>query len=140
VFTDRGLRVDSCYDLDDYAVDEIEAARIPLERATGAILLLAGGDNHMWPSAAMTERLVDTMRKHGREDDISSVTVRERRSCVLDGSDGPSLPIRRAAVRLRRQLGGRCRRRRCMGPDRPLPQHYVTASCATPPDTDSAAS
>jgi len=74
VFTDRGLRVDSCSDLDDYAVDEIEAARIPLERATGAILLLAGGDNHRWRSAAMTERLVDTMRKHGREDDISSVT------------------------------------------------------------------
>ena len=73
VFTDAGLRTDGCYDLDRYAPSDVEAARIPVERAQGPILLLAGADDHMWPSALMADRIVRCMDAHGRAEHVNSV-------------------------------------------------------------------
>ena len=37
--------------------DELEAARIPAERFTGELLLLAGGDDKLWPSVEFAEQI-----------------------------------------------------------------------------------
>jgi uncharacterized protein len=60
---DRGL---------DGGVDA--AAVIPLERAVGPVLLISGGDDRMWPAARMCRMLVDRMRAHGREQDVTHLS------------------------------------------------------------------
>jgi hypothetical protein len=42
------------------------AAAIPIERARGDVLLIAGGDDALWPSAAFAETLVARCRAAGR--------------------------------------------------------------------------
>ena len=44
--------------LETYA-DRVPAARIPVERITGEVLLVAGGDDRLWPSCDFAERIVD---------------------------------------------------------------------------------
>jgi dienelactone hydrolase len=41
------------------------AAEIPVEKIRGPILLLAGKDDTLWPSAAMAERIAERARRHG---------------------------------------------------------------------------
>ena len=43
--------------LETYA-DRVPAARIPVERVTGDVLLVAGGDDRLWPSCDMAEEIV----------------------------------------------------------------------------------
>jgi len=43
--------------LETYA-DRVPAARIPVERVTGEVLLVAGGDDRLWPSCDMAEEIV----------------------------------------------------------------------------------
>jgi pimeloyl-ACP methyl ester carboxylesterase len=43
--------------LETYA-DRVPAARIPVERITGEVLLVAGGDDRLWPSCDMAEEIV----------------------------------------------------------------------------------
>jgi dienelactone hydrolase len=69
----RGMRVDSCYDPAMYPQREVDAASIPVELATGPLLILAGGDDHMWPSAPMAARIADRMSAHGRGADLTTV-------------------------------------------------------------------
>ncbi|HEY7187196.1 MAG TPA: acyl-CoA thioester hydrolase/BAAT C-terminal domain-containing protein [Vicinamibacterales bacterium] len=47
------------------AVDE---AAIRVERATGPLLLVSGGDDKVWSAGRMSEMVVDRMRRHGRAD------------------------------------------------------------------------
>jgi acetyl esterase/lipase len=63
----RGMSVLPIYDrgLDDVAA--VEAATIPLERATGPVLLISGGDDRMWPATRMCGMVIDRMRRTGRE-------------------------------------------------------------------------
>ena len=42
----------------------ISAAEIPVERIRGPILLISGGDDHLWPAAEMSERIVARLKKH----------------------------------------------------------------------------
>jgi hypothetical protein len=43
--------------LETYA-DRVPAARIPVERISGEVLLVAGGDDRLWPSVDFAERVV----------------------------------------------------------------------------------
>jgi dienelactone hydrolase len=69
----RGMRVDSCYDWTLYPADEVEVAAIPVERTIGPLLVLAGGDDHMWPSAPMAAQIANRMAAHGRSADVTTV-------------------------------------------------------------------
>ena len=72
-FNERGLRTDVFFDLSRYGPRELEAARIPVERSAGPILLLSGDDDHQWPAAPMADEIVRGMVDHGRGDDVTSV-------------------------------------------------------------------
>jgi dienelactone hydrolase len=72
-FTEHGMRTDSTYDLSCYTPAQVEAARIPIERARGPILLLAGDDDHMWPAATMSNELAGRMTAFGRSTELTSV-------------------------------------------------------------------
>jgi dienelactone hydrolase len=71
-----GMRVDVCYDLSRYDAREVEAAAIPVEQCREPILLLSGGDDHMWPAASFADRVVERMRRHGRASDVTNVVYR----------------------------------------------------------------
>jgi dienelactone hydrolase len=43
----------------------ISAASIPVEKIRGPILLVSGGDDHLWPAAKMSEAIVARLKKHG---------------------------------------------------------------------------
>jgi dienelactone hydrolase len=73
VFTEKGLRTDAFMDLSRYEPVEIDAARIPVERSAGPILLLSGDDDHQWPAAVMAAEIVQRMADHGRRVDVTSV-------------------------------------------------------------------
>jgi dienelactone hydrolase len=49
--------------LDDAGATEV--ARIPVEKARAAILLVSGRDDQLWPSSDMAQRITDTLRMHG---------------------------------------------------------------------------
>jgi pimeloyl-ACP methyl ester carboxylesterase len=54
--------------LDD--AEDLDATMIALEKCTGPVLLVSGGDDHVWPTARMCEMLTDRMASHGRRDGI----------------------------------------------------------------------
>jgi dienelactone hydrolase len=54
--------------LDDAAA--VENAAIAVERCTGPVLLVSGGDDRVWPTTRMCARLVERMSSHGRRDAI----------------------------------------------------------------------
>ena len=64
--TERGVRLTAMHErgLDAIAADD--AAIIPIERATGPVLLVSGGDDQMWPASRMSRMLVDRARRFGR--------------------------------------------------------------------------
>ena len=43
----------------------IEQASIPVERICGPILLISGGDDHLWPAAEMSEAILARLKKNG---------------------------------------------------------------------------
>jgi dienelactone hydrolase len=50
--------------------DAVDAATIAVEKCTGPVLLVSGGDDHVWPTAKMCEALTHRMASHGRADAI----------------------------------------------------------------------
>jgi dienelactone hydrolase len=42
-----------------------ERAAIPIERVSGRVLLISGGDDHLWPAAEMAEALVARAKREG---------------------------------------------------------------------------
>lgn len=73
VFNEKGMRTDVFFDLGAYEPGAVEAARIPVERIAGPILLLAGDDDHQWPAEPMTNEIVQWMVDHGRAGDVTRV-------------------------------------------------------------------
>jgi BAAT / Acyl-CoA thioester hydrolase C terminal len=73
VFTERGLRTDAFMDLSRYEPVDVDAARIPVERSAGPILLLSGDDDHQWSAAPMAKEIVRRMEDHGRGNDVTNV-------------------------------------------------------------------
>jgi len=51
--------------LETYA-DRVPAARIPVARVTGEVVLVAGGDDRLWPSCDMAEEIVARRSAAGR--------------------------------------------------------------------------
>lgn len=45
--------------------EAIARASIPVERIRGPVLLISGGDDHLWPAAKMSEAIVARLKKHG---------------------------------------------------------------------------
>src|SRR5262245_12849678 len=68
--SERGLSLLPMHDrgLDPVTADD--AAVIPIERATGPVLLISGGDDRMWPASRMSRMLVERARRFGRGDRV----------------------------------------------------------------------
>lgn len=45
--------------------EAVERAAIPVEKIHGPILLISGGDDHLWPAAEMSEAIVARLRRNG---------------------------------------------------------------------------
>ncbi len=45
--------------------EAIARASIPVERIRGPVLLISGGDDHLWPAAKMSEAIIARLKKHG---------------------------------------------------------------------------
>ncbi|HEU4689324.1 MAG TPA: acyl-CoA thioester hydrolase/BAAT C-terminal domain-containing protein [Vicinamibacterales bacterium] len=54
--------------LDD--LEAVKQATIGIERATGPILLVSGGDDKVWACGRMSEMVVSRMGQHGRANDV----------------------------------------------------------------------
>ena len=64
--SERGLGFVPIYDRGLDGVQPDDAALIPIERATGPVLLISGGDDRMWPARRMCRMLVDRAQRLGR--------------------------------------------------------------------------
>jgi acetyl esterase/lipase len=65
--SDRGLSVLPIYDRGLDAVAAGDPAVIPIEQATGPVLVVSGGDDRMWPANRMCAMVVERARRGGRE-------------------------------------------------------------------------
>ena len=45
--------------------EAVERAAIPVEKIRGPILLITGGDDHLWPAGAMSEAIVARLKRNG---------------------------------------------------------------------------
>jgi dienelactone hydrolase len=71
--TERGLRSVGIYAAALKQTDAVAAAAIPVENATGPLLLLSGGRDAACPSTLMARIIVDRMTAHGRSTDVRHV-------------------------------------------------------------------
>ena len=46
--------------------EAVERAAIPVEKIRGPILLISGGDDHLWPAAQMSEAIIARLKRNGR--------------------------------------------------------------------------
>jgi len=72
-FNEKGMRTDVFFDMAAYESGAVDAARIPVERIAGPILLLSGDDDHQWPAESMAAEIMRRMADHGRADDVTNV-------------------------------------------------------------------
>ena len=88
--SDRGMVLRPTFEA---ALEDLEAvgrATIPVELATGPILLLSGGDDQMLPSARMARMVEDRMAAHGRAAEVSHVSYeRAGHSLLVSASATP---------------------------------------------------
>ena len=49
----------------------VQQAVIAVERATGPLLVISGGDDRVWSTGRMCTMIVDRMSKHGRAGDVT---------------------------------------------------------------------
>jgi dienelactone hydrolase len=50
--------------LEDAPMEKLEAAAIPVEKIKGAVLLISGEDDQMWPSALFSRRVMERLEKY----------------------------------------------------------------------------
>jgi pimeloyl-ACP methyl ester carboxylesterase len=74
--------------LESYA-DRVPAARIPVERITGEVVLVAGGDDRLWPSCDFAERVADRRSAAGLRTAVVS-HPRAGHRVVLPGEAPPA--------------------------------------------------
>ena len=101
--SERGLALVA---ISDRALDDASAvseAVIPIERATGPLLLVSGGDDQVWPADRMCRMAVERMRAHGRVDDVRHLNYPEAGHGLFPYT-GPSGATPRPSMRL--DLGG----------------------------------
>lgn len=70
-FSARGLVGLPIYERGLENTSAAEQAAIPVERATGPLLLVSGGDDNMWPANRMCEMVVARMRQHQRAEAVT---------------------------------------------------------------------
>jgi len=75
--------------LETYA-DRVPAARIPVERIAGEVLLVAGGDDRLWPSCDFAEEILDRRSAAGLHTELVT-HPRAGHRVVLPG-EGPPAP------------------------------------------------
>ena len=101
--SERGLAVRPVFEralADPAAVRE---ASIPVEQATGPLLLVSGGDDQVWPSERMCRMVVDRMAARGRAADVKHLNY-PRAGHALFPYTGPSgVPVR---TQVRLDFGG----------------------------------
>lgn len=72
--------------------DDIPAARIPIERARAHVILVAGGDDQLWPSARFAEELAARRRAAGRSVELLT-DARAGHRILLPGETTPRSSI-----------------------------------------------
>lgn len=99
---DRGMSLLPIYDrgLDD-SMTGSEAA-IPIERATGPMLLISGGDDRVWPATRMCAMLTERMRDAGRATSVRHLNFPQAGHALFP-YPGPS---DEAAVPMQLDFGG----------------------------------
>ncbi len=103
--SDRGVALRPSFEA---GLDDLEAvglAAIPVELATGPILLLSGGDDQMWPADRMGRMVVDRMSVNGRPADITHFNY-EKAGHSLMVSAPTTAPDASAALGMNFDLGG----------------------------------
>jgi hypothetical protein len=90
--SERGISFLPCFDagLDDVAADA--AAIIPVERAVGAVLLVSGSDDRMWPAARMCRMVVERLQAHGRARDVTHLNFPEAGHALFPFEPDPAAP------------------------------------------------
>jgi hypothetical protein len=73
----RGLSVHPIYDAGLDNAEAVDAAAIPVERATGPVMLISGGDDRMWPAERMCNMIVERIRRHGRASAVTHLNYPE---------------------------------------------------------------
>lgn len=68
--TERGLALLPMCEAGLADVAAVERATIAVERATGPMLLVSGGDDRVWPTGRMCEQVVARMTRYGRAHDV----------------------------------------------------------------------
>lgn len=102
-FSARGM---SLVAISDRALDNasaVERAAIPIERATGPLMLISGGDDHVWPAERICKMAIERMRGHGRAGDVVHLNYPEAGHGLFPYS-GPSGVAAGQAMRM--DLGG----------------------------------
>ena len=93
----RGLSVRPIYDAGLDNPREVEEAAIPVQRATGPVMLISGGDDRMWPADRMCRMVVDRMSRHGRAASVSHLNYPEAGHVLFPyenvAPDGVPLPM-----------------------------------------------
>jgi hypothetical protein len=64
--SERGMSVFPIYERGLDNTEAVDAAAIPVERATGPLLLISGGDDRMWPAARMCTMAMERLARCGR--------------------------------------------------------------------------
>jgi methyltransferase (TIGR00027 family) len=75
--SERGISVRAVCERALDVAASVEQAAIAVERATGPLLLISGGDDQVWPAARMCGMIVDRMRDHGRAPDVEHLSYSE---------------------------------------------------------------
>ena len=70
------------------SADRVPAARLPVERIAGRVLLAAGGDDRLWPSLPFAERIVSRRAAAGLATDLVTHPVAGHR-VLLPGETPP---------------------------------------------------
>jgi dienelactone hydrolase len=71
VETERGLSLLPMCEAGLADAAAVQRAAVAIERATGPLLLVSGGDDRVWPTGRMCEQLVERMARHGRAQDVT---------------------------------------------------------------------
>jgi pimeloyl-ACP methyl ester carboxylesterase len=74
--------------LETYA-DRVPAARIPVQRIAGEVLLIAGGDDRLWPSLDFAERVIARRASAGLDTELVA-HPRAGHRVVLPGEEPPA--------------------------------------------------
>jgi pimeloyl-ACP methyl ester carboxylesterase len=89
--TERGLGFVPIYDRGLDGVRADSAAIIPIERATGPVLLISGADDRMWPAQRMCRMLVDRAQRFGCERLVRHLDFRDAGHALFQLEPGAEL-------------------------------------------------